>query len=190
MKQDIESRDFRANGVLSKVGCPVCAELKEFQNFLLKNLRPYECTRVCNLHAWVIANSSPAESVATMFLAWLRNSKWRPAHPTPSECNICKRMKLEKEMRLTEFCDELGMMQPNAWLEKHGMLCLRHCRELIDKLPGACRKPVEQGMSQKVVELEQELADFLERVIHGEHAGGGILGRAAEYLVANRGIES
>ena len=49
---------------------------------------------------------------------------------------------------------------------------------------------MEQTMSQKVGELEQELDEFLQQAKRGEHTGGGVLGRAAEYLVAQRGIES
>jgi hypothetical protein len=45
-------------------------------------------------------------------------------------------------------------------------------------------------MSQKAGELEQQLRVFLQQAKKGEHAGGGILGRAAEYLVAQRGVES
>lgn len=189
MKQETPSGNFRASDVLSKVGCPVCAELKEYQHFLLKSLRPYECTRVCNLHAWVIANWAPAESVARMFLDWTRNPKWRAAHPTAAACNICKRMKLEKEARLTEFREELSRMPPDEWVRGHGTMCLRHSRELMERLPDRVRRTIQNAMSQKVKELEQELGEFLERVRKGEHAGGGILGRTAEYLVANRGIE-
>ncbi|MGA7921687.1 MAG: hypothetical protein WCA38_18650 [Candidatus Acidiferrales bacterium] len=45
-------------------------------------------------------------------------------------------------------------------------------------------------MSRKARELEQELQEFLQHAKTGDHTGGGVLGRAAEYLVAQRGIES
>ena len=37
-------------------------------------------------------------------------------------------------------------------------------------------------------EIAETLEDFLGRAQAGDHAGGGILGRAAEFLVAQRGI--
>ncbi|HTS57289.1 MAG TPA: hypothetical protein VMH03_07070 [Terriglobales bacterium] len=37
-------------------------------------------------------------------------------------------------------------------------------------------------------ELKQELGAFLEQAVRGDHAGGGVLGRAAEFLVSQRGL--
>lgn len=37
-------------------------------------------------------------------------------------------------------------------------------------------------------ELEQELATFLQQLKRGIHEGGGLLGRAAEFLVGQRGL--
>jgi serine/threonine protein kinase len=42
----------------------------------------------------------------------------------------------------------------------------------------------------KPLEQEQELHEFVQHTKTGDHTGGGVLGRAAEYLVAQRGIES
>src|ERR1700733_5133933 len=53
------------SNIVAKGTCPICAALKEFQNYFAKNLRASECIHFCNLHAWVIANSAPAELVAT-----------------------------------------------------------------------------------------------------------------------------
>lgn len=190
LKAGTDTAKLPTNNFLAKGGCPICAALKEFQSYLSKNLRAYECSRFCNLHAWVIANSSPAESVATMFLASVRDPNWRPSLPNPSECTFCKRMQIEKETRLTEISEELDQSQLQEWLHEHGMLCFRHSRELIQKLPESLQKDIEKTMSEKVGELEQELDEFLQQAKRGGHTGGGILGRAAEYLVAQRGIES
>jgi hypothetical protein len=67
---------------------------------------------------------------------------------------------------------------------------LRHTRELIEKAPETLRNDIEKSMFQKVRELEQGLDEFLQQAKRGGHSGAGILGRAAEYLVAQRGIES
>jgi len=178
------------SSIVAKETCPICAALKEFQNHLAKNLRAHECARFCNLHAWVIANSAPAESVAMIFLESMRNPHWEPSSPHPSQCDFCKRMEIEKQTRIKEVMDELSRPGLRSWLHEHGMLCFRHGRELMQRLPEALRKTVEETMSRKAQELEQELREFLQHAKAGVHTGGGVLGRAAEYLVAQRGIES
>jgi hypothetical protein len=190
LKAGTESAKFAADSILARWACPICSELKEFQIYLSKNLRAYECSSFCNLHAWIIANSSPAESAATLFLASVRNPDWRPSLPNPSECTFCKRMQIEKETRLREISEELDQPQFQEWLRQHGMLCLGHSRELAQKLPASLQQDIQETMSQKVKELERELYEFLQQAKRGDHRGGGILGRAAEYLVGQRGIES
>jgi hypothetical protein len=190
LKAGTESAKLPANKILAVGGCPICTALKEFQSYFLKHLRAYECARFCNLHAWVVANSSPAESVATLFLESVRNPHWRPSLPNPSDCDFCKRMEIEKQTRMAEIIEEFDPLTSQKWMREHGLLCFRHGRELIEKLPSAWRSEMEQTMSQKVGELEKELDEFLQHAKRGEHRGGGILGRAAEYLVAQRGIES
>ena len=178
------------SSIVAKGTCPICAALKEFQNDFAKTLSVYECARFCNLHAWVIANSAPAESVATIFLESIRNSHWEPSRPSPDQCDFCKRMEIEKQIRIKEILKELGRPGLRSWLHEHGMLCFRHGTELIGKLPEALQKTVEEAMSRKARELERELQEFLQHAKAGDRAGGGVLGRAAEYLVAQRGIES
>jgi hypothetical protein len=43
-------------------------------------------------------------------------------------------------------------------------------------------------LQRTIAELNQELEAFLEHTKSGMHTGGGVLGRAAEFLVAQRGI--
>jgi hypothetical protein len=178
------------SNIVAKGTCPICAALKEFQNDFAKNLRARECARFCNLHAWVIANSAPAESVAMIFLESMRNPHWEPSSPNTSECDFCKRMEIEKQARIKEIIEELGRPGLRSWLHEHGMLCFRHGSELIRSLPEALQKTVKETMSRKARELEQELQEFLQHAKAGDHTGAGVLGRAAEYLVAQRGIES
>jgi len=50
------------------------------------------------------------------------------------------------------------------------------------------QKIVERLRIKNKVKLEAELAEFLEQAKKVDHTGGGVLGRAAEFLVAQRGI--
>jgi hypothetical protein len=49
---------------------------------------------------------------------------------------------------------------------------------------------IEETMSRKARKLEQELQEFLQHAKTGDRPSAGVLGRVAEYLVAQRGIES
>jgi hypothetical protein len=76
------------------------------------------------------------------------------------------------------------------WLQVQGTLCCRHGRELIESLPETMHNAVHKIMARNAEELEVDLRQFLQQVKNGNRTGSGILGRAAEYLVALRGIES
>lgn len=65
--------------------CPVCAAVKHFQESLLTNLRTEKDARLCNVHAWTLAKSAPAEVAACVFLNALK-FKERSAH-FPPPCN-------------------------------------------------------------------------------------------------------
>ena len=50
------------------------------------------------------------------------------------------------------------------------------------------RTLADEIIERNRVELEQELETFLEQLKHGIHEGGGLLGRAAEFLIGQRGL--
>jgi hypothetical protein len=178
------------SNIIAKGTCPICAALRDFQNYFARNVVAHECARFCNLHAWVIANTAPAESAAVIFLESMRNLHWEPGSPDLSKCDFCKRMDIEKETRIKDTIEALGRPGLRTWLREHGMLCFRHGTELVRRLPEALQKTVEETMSRNARTLEQELQEFLQHAKAGNHTGAGVLGRAAEYLVAQRGIES
>ena len=153
-------------------------------------MRPKECREFCNTHAWVVANSAPAESAAVIFLRAVTNQDWRPAPPVPEKCDFCRRMSEEKSRRLKEIVEELHNQKLRKWLHDYGMLCSRHAREIIEKLPDDLRDNMQELMARNSGEIAEMLRDFLQHLEKGSHAGGGVLGHAAELLVALRGIES
>jgi len=169
--------------------CPICTALREYQNVLLKHLQPLDCQHFCNTHAWVVANSSPADSVSVIFLKAILDPSWHPASPVPDECDLCQRMHEEKESRLGEMAKQLSEPKVRSWLHDYGMLCSRHGREVMAKLPESLRGSVQDLILRNREEIVELLEGFLQRVELGSHTGGGILGRAAEFLVAQRGIE-
>jgi hypothetical protein len=190
MKQADNASKVPITNIATRTACALCAALKDFQNDLLKHLTPGECRRFCNGHGWMMANSTPAVSAAMIFLAAIVDPDWGPAFPVTQECDICRRMHDEKERRLTEIAEQFRNPKEHSWFQDNGMLCLPHGRELIAKVPEAFRENVQEFLARNGGEIVVLLEDYLERVKGGARAGGGVLGKAAEFLIAQRGIEA
>lgn len=190
MKQEAHAARLSITSIATRNACPVCIALREFQNDLVKHLKPEECQRFCNTHGWLVANSAPAESVVAIFLRAIANPAWRPASPISNECDLCRRMNEEKERRLEEIVDQLHEPRLRSWLHDYGILCARHGRDVMGKLPEALQKSIRELIERNAGEIVEILEDYRQRVKQGTNVGGGVLGRAAEFLVAQRGIES
>ena len=188
MKTRSSGERLPISNIVAKGSCPICAALKEFQTNLARNLQPGGCSNFCNLHAWIIANSAPAETVASVFLAAVVDADWQASDPGSSKCDLCEAIRIEKDARLREITQELDRTVFRDWLREQGMFCARHGRELTEKLTGSLRKSLEETMKRNTIELVQKLTEFLNHAKVGDHAGGGVLGHAAEFLVAQRGI--
>jgi hypothetical protein len=190
MKKEMHAARTPIGTIVARGSCAICLALREFQTDLVKNLKPDDCKRFCNPHAWLVANSTPAESVATIFLRSLADPEWRAGAPVPDQCDVCRRMHAEKELRLNEMVEQLRDPKLRSWLHDYGMLCARHGREIVTKVPEDLRKSIQELIARNASELAELLVELLEQVRKGNRAGGGILGHAAEFLVAQRGIES
>ncbi len=190
MRQRAAASRLPITSIATRTACALCAALKDFQNDLLKHLPPSECCRFCNGHGWMVANSTPAVSAAVIFLGAIAKPDWGPASPVAEDCDICRRMHGEKERRLIEIASQFRSSDGHSWLRDNGMLCLRHGRELIAKVPETARESVQELLARNGGEVMALLEDYLERAKSGGHAGEGVLGRAAEFLIAQRGIEA
>jgi hypothetical protein len=168
--------------------CPVCGAVKHYQESLPGQLRAEGQTQLCNFHAWSLAKSAPAEVAASLFLDALKAKEWDTSLASPSSCIACKKVREEETRRLTEVMRELERPPMAVWLQQHATFCLRHIRELKKRVPAPLQKLVEKLRIKNKVELEAELEEFLQQARQGDHTGGGVLGRAAEFLVAQRGI--
>lgn len=190
MKQETAAVRVPITTIVARSSCPICVALREFQTDLIMHLAPDDCQRFCNTHAWVVANAAPAETGATIFLKAITSTEWRPAVSVPDQCDICKKMHQEKELRLDEIAKQLRDPKLRSWLHNYGMFCSRHSGEVTAKLPEDLKKSIQELKTRNSGEIIEILGEFLQQVKKGSHAGGGILGRAAEFLVSQRGIES
>lgn len=55
-------------------------------------------------------------------------------------------------------------------------------------VPLPSRTVIDEIMERNRAELEQELENFGKQLKHGIYEGGGLLGRAAEFFVGQRGL--
>jgi hypothetical protein len=169
-----------------KGSCPICGAVKHFQEALLETLQPEGHTRLCNFHAWSLAKSAPAEVAASVLLDALRAREWDASRPR--SCVACEKVHEEEGSRLKEITSEFESSTINGWLQQHARFCIRHMRELKSRVPQPLQKMIEDLRIKSASELEEELEEFLRQAKQGNHAGAGVLGRTAEYLVAQRGI--
>ena len=126
------------------------------------------------------------ESVTNVFLEMLKSPLVGKVNS--SECTLCHRTLEEEVTRLRELAQKLQGTMFAQWMKSQGTLCLEHSRKLKEFVPLRLRPLVDEIVERNRAELQQELESFLEQLKHGIHEGGGLLGRAAEFLVGQRGL--
>jgi hypothetical protein len=170
-----------------KRSCPVCCAVKHFHESLPGRLEHEAQHQLCNFHSWLLAKSAEAEVAASQFLNALKTKE--PITPSPSTCFGCAKVHQEEIERLKEVTGELGRNSlTGTWLKEHARFCLRHMLQLKKQVPASLRNTLDEMGTRGAAELELELREFLQQARHGDHSGGGVLGRAAEFLVGQRGI--
>jgi ferredoxin len=168
--------------------CPICSLVRSFQNELIERLQPNWASTVCNYHAWAIAASSPASSVTEVFLTMLRETSIREASGECTDCDLCWSIREHEAVRLREFAAEMKRNRFAEWLARYGTLCRLHGATLQSMLPEEYAQVVSVVMKNNHQELEKSLMEFADKTRRGEHGGGGVLGRTAEFLVSQRGL--
>lgn len=169
--------------------CPVCCSVKHFHESLPVRLRTEAEPQLCNFHAWLLAKSAQAEIAASLFISALRTKNNIATSGSRSTCSGCGRIHEEEGERLIEVAGELERnSRSGIWLKEHARFCLRHMQELKKQMRANWRQTLDEMSSRGAAELEIELREFLQQARQRDHSGGGVLGRAAEFLVGQRGI--
>ena len=177
------------SGLAVKGSCPVCGAVKHFHESLPGRLRAEAGPQLCNFHAWLLAKSAQAEVAASFFLNALKARERIATSASPSSCIGCGKVHEEEVERLKEVTRELERNSlTGMWLKEHARFCLRHMLGLKKQVPASLRGALDEMSSRGAAELELELREFLQQARQGDRAGGGVLGRAAEFLVGQRGI--
>ncbi len=133
-----------------------------------------------------LERSTPGESVSSVFLEMLSGS---PAGKVSSDdCALCHRVREEEVTRLRELAQQFQRPMFVQWIKTQGSLCLDHAGKLKEFVPLRLQTLIDEVVERNRAELREELEAFHDQLKHGVHAGGGLLGRVAEFLVGQRGL--
>ena len=172
---------------LHEPGCPFCRFLKEFQAEWLQNHPQENIHHLCNFHAWGFAAVQNTANAADVFIHLINE---RPnAAGEETGCRICEEVLTEESLRMHEFVDHWKQAEVALWLRNDSVLCMPHGLRLKQQATLALTARVDEIMSRN----RQVLAEQLEHLRNdrgSDRSGWGALGRAAEFLVAQRGLRA
>ncbi len=177
----------RAKGLadaLAEDACPLCQFLKEFQSAQLRSLNGGATRYLCNYHLWSVAAVSEVKAAAEIFLGFLANSNPKESHT----CDLCNWVEEEERKRVEEFSGYLIRPEFKKWLQEYGTLCLPHSRKLLPIVPQDLQEDIHRAVQRYSDGLKHKLTTVLNLAKEGKPYHGGVLGRAAEFLAAQRGL--
>lgn len=181
-------RKYRVTEAVAHGACPICTLLRHRQTQLIEETGVPGAKHLCNHHAWALAKSAPGFIAADLLLQTLRTRRSEGMQTVQMPCDFCENLMREETHKLKEL--ETKMQTPAflEWMRLHGTLCLHHAKKICEQLSPEGDKVIAELLSRTWEELEEDLANYAQHASQGEHAGGGVLGRAAEFLVCQRGI--
>jgi Uncharacterized ACR, COG1993 len=86
--------------------------------------------------------------------------------------------------------DQLRDPKHRSWLHDYGMLCARHGREIMTKVPEDLQKSVQELIARNASELAELLVELLEQVRKGNRAGGGISDMPLSFWLRSAGSKA
>lgn len=168
--------------------CIICKGLKNFQSDRMYVLNRQAFPRLCNLHTWLLAKTAEAGVAAEVLFGMLEYAL--KEERTRNDCGMCALIAKEEERRLEDFGQNLRRPEALLHLGQRGGLCIPHARKLLEQAPDSLRNEIISALQKRVVELKRELAILSRSARSGETIHPGLLGRAAEFLVSNRGLDT
>lgn len=173
--------------VLHEPGCPFCRFLREFQADRLQKHEEGELHHLCNFHVWGLAAVQEAPVAARIFLRLVNEAA--PLSNGSAACDICSELLREEELRIREFLSCLHRAEVTQWLRASGNLCIPHGLKLRPGLPPAFVPRIDTMMEAYRQELSADLQHLRDEWLpESNQVGWGAAGRAAEFLVSQRGL--
>jgi hypothetical protein len=181
-------RRYTVSEAAARGVCPICTVLRHRQTRIVEETGIPCAKHLCNHHAWALAKAAPGSVAAALLLETLRTRRNEGTQAVRTQCDFCETLLQEEAEKLKELSTRMQTAAFREWMRLHGTLCLHHAKKIDGQLSPEGRKVVAELLSRTWEELEQSLANYIQHASQGEHAGGGVLGRAAEFLVCQRGI--
>jgi len=137
-----------------------------------------------SFHTWGLAATQGAASAARLLMN-LVEKEIDPAEL--ATCDICVLLEIEEDRRIREFISLLNHKLVAQWLRTLPILCVPHGTKLKQCLPQATALAINSIMDKYRGYLVSELHRLHEEY-QPDAAKWGVLGHAAEFLVAQRGL--
>jgi hypothetical protein len=167
-------------------GCPVCAFLKNEQTSLLQRGSD-SSDGLCNAHAWGFAAVGDADVAAPALLRSLEQAD-KPAERNPQGCWLCNRLRGAEDRAVSDLSSGEGRAVSTIWLKEGGAFCAPHAATLRKSSDPNTASLIDKSDLRKRSELITILKALTSHERRGATEQAGALGRAAEYLVSQRGL--
>jgi hypothetical protein len=173
--------------VLQEPGCPFCRFLKEFQVARLQNRLEQDTLYLCNFHTWGLAAVQNALTAAQVFIKLVDE----PALISNGDasCDICKDVLAEEDRRIREFVGCIHLTDVSDWLRSSAVLCIPHGIKLRRQVQPVFAARIDAIIENCRRQLKVDLQNLFDKP-EADRPGWGALGRAAEFLVSQRGLHS
>ena len=172
---------------LHEPGCPLCRFLKDFQAIHLQQGTAKDIHRLCNFHAWGVAAVQDALAAADVFLALVNENRLMADQRL--DCDICLKLVEEEDRRIRELVTLLGKPDIVRWLRTEAVFCIPHAVKLRQKVPLTLTARIDAIIQSYREQLKGELTKLRDNPTR-DRSGYGALGRAAEFLVSQRGLRA
>jgi len=173
--------------VLKEPGCPFCRFLKEYQAARLQHHSEHEIHHLCNFHTWGLAAVQNALTAAEVFIHLV--DELVPISSDAAACDICKEVSAEEDRRIREFVSCIPRTVVSDWLRRTPAFCIPHGIKLRRQVQPIFAARIDTIIENCRRQLTQELQDLRDKP-ELDRPGWGSLGRAAEFLVSQRGLHS
>jgi hypothetical protein len=172
--------------LLVKPGCPVCTFLKNEQASLLQKGSDLFGS-LCNAHAWGFAAVSDARVAAPALLGCLEQDETL-GKKSRDDCGLCSRLRVIEGGAVSELSSSASRAALITWLDDDGAFCAPHSSRLRTNLDPDTASLIDKSDSRKRSELITTLKALISSAGGAAKEQAGTLGRAAEYLVSQRGL--
>lgn len=170
---------------LPETGCPFCRFLKDYQAARLQSHSDREIQHLCNFHTWGLAAVQNALTASQVFIDLVEKAVAMPSEEVA--CDICREISAEEDRRIREFVGCIHRTDVADWLRSDAVLCLPHGTKLRRQVQPVAAARVDTIIENCRRQLVQEL-ETLRNTPEADRPGWGSLGRAAEFLVSQRGL--